>query len=452
MSRVDVTPETVGNAARNFAIGQKDLVDAWMRLQGALDANAGMAGNDNAATVFNHTYQPAVGTAWKVFRQAIVVLGGTSLGLTHTANNHIKADHHSRADRPAEAPNVLGPNGIYPDMSMASPRSAIGPAYLGDFGVNGIMAKLLVGYWPAANPGKLEGAAKAWHDAASEINKIAGWLNWTINGLADENKGHDFAAIQGYWARIYKSGDTHSLLVALQRLCTGLGDACSEYADTTGDTEWKIDLAVDEQEVILAISFGTEAIVAQLARVVDPIVEVGVATVGRVTGAAITDEIVAGAEAAAAGTPKIEPIEAQFDTTAGRAIEDEMAAAEQETFANSDLAKATTNGQQRGLAYEAYLRQKLGGADSFSNGGREFDGQYSTEGGKATWYEAKSGQALDNIASDPAKLERFKSTTGEQAALARRSNVDYEVISENPIPETLKSWLDKKGIPYRVIS
>ena len=36
------------------------------------------------------------------------------------------------------------------------------------------------------------------------------------------------------------------------------------------------------------------------------------------TAATLTDELVAGAEAVAAGTPKIEPVEAQFEKTAGQ--------------------------------------------------------------------------------------------------------------------------------------
>ena len=223
MSGVDVTPETVANAARNFAVGQKDLVDAWMRLQGELSANAGMAGDDDAATAFDRRYEPALRAAWEAFRRAVVVVGGTSLGLTHTANNHLKADHHSRADRPVDGPGLLGPNEVYPDTSMSLPPSAIGPAYRGGWGVNGTLGELLVGYWRAANPGKLESAAKAWDAAATEVGKVAGWLDWTIIGLTDTNDGKDLAAIQGYWSKIYKSGDSHSLLVALQRLCAALG-------------------------------------------------------------------------------------------------------------------------------------------------------------------------------------------------------------------------------------
>lgn len=65
-------------------------------------------------------------------------------------------------------------------------------------------------------------------------------------------------------------------------------------------------------------------ILAKLSAIFDRIAAAGVAAVGREVGAAITDDIVAEAESAAAGTPKIEPIEADFEATAGKAIADEV--------------------------------------------------------------------------------------------------------------------------------
>ncbi|WP_345367541.1 hypothetical protein [Actinoallomurus liliacearum] len=451
-SRVEVTPDMVAGAAKNFAVGQRDIVDAWMRLQGALEANHGMAGDDKAAHAFDAKYAPAVQAVWKGFRQAIVVLGGTSLGLTQTANNHLSADHRSRADGRHAPIGLLGPNQVYPDMSMTVSASAIGPAATGPYlGANKVLAKLLAGYWPAAQPNNLESAAGAWRNAASEVIKVADWLDWCMGRLTDSTSARDFAAMQKYWTKVHRPGDGHSLLGGLAKLCDALGDACEGFAGVTWSVQNKVNLIVSAQEVLVILTAGTEEIIARLTAVLDRMAAAGVAAVSRVTGRTITAETVAGLEAATAGTPKIEPVEAQFEATAGKALADEMGATDSGTFANSDLAKAASNGQERGLAYEAYLQQKFTGGDPFSSGGRQFDGVYSSPENGVTWYEAKSGRALEDLTGNPDKFSRFKSNAGQQAAIARKEGVHFEIVSENPIPESVKSWLDKKGIPYRVV-
>ncbi|WP_460355875.1 WXG100-like domain-containing protein [Actinoallomurus acanthiterrae] len=323
--RVDVSPAMVDGAAKNFAVGQHDLVDTWMRLLGGLDGNHGMAGNDKAANVFNAKYAPAVQAAWKAFRQAIVVIGGASLGLTQTANNHLAADHHSRADASGGASALLGPNEVYPDMSLAQPQSAIGPAATGPYlGANRLLATLLVGCWPAAHPNNLENAAGKWYAAANEVNKIAEWLNWSIGQLADSSKTQDFAAIQRYWHKVYQAGDGHSLLGGLIKLCNALGDACDRYANVTWATQNKINLIVSSQEVLVLLSAGSEGVITRLRGVFNRIAAAGASAVGREVGAAVTEGVVAEAVAAAAETPKIEPIAADFEATAGKAITDEI--------------------------------------------------------------------------------------------------------------------------------
>ncbi|WP_345434490.1 hypothetical protein [Actinoallomurus vinaceus] len=323
--RVDVSPAMVDGAAKNFAVGQHDLIDTWMRLLGGLDGNHGMAGNDKAANIFNAKYAPAVQAAWKAFRQAIVVIGGASLGLTQTANNHLAADHRSRADASGGASALLGPNEVYPDMSLAEPQSAIGPAATGPYlGANRILATLLVGYWPAAHPNNLENAAGKWYAAANEVNKVAEWLNWSIGQLADSSKTRDFAAIQRYWHKVYQAGDGHSLLGGLIKLCNALGDACDRYANVTWATQNKINLIVSSQEVLVLLSAGSEGVITRLRGVFNRIAAGGAAAVGREVGAAVTEDVVAEAVAAAAETPKIEPIAADFEATAGKAVADEI--------------------------------------------------------------------------------------------------------------------------------
>lgn len=56
---------------------------------------AGNPGKDEAAAKFTAAYTPAAQAAWRGFAVLHKSIGDMSRGLTQTANNHSKADHHS---------------------------------------------------------------------------------------------------------------------------------------------------------------------------------------------------------------------------------------------------------------------------------------------------------------------------------------------------------------------
>jgi hypothetical protein len=324
-ARILVTPEQMNTAAKNFAVGQHDLADAWMRLAGALEGAAGMAGGDKAAHAFAARYEAATAVAWKAFDKAIVVLGGTSLGLTQTVNNHIKADHHARADHPTSAPELYPRQQVYPNMSMASAPSVIGPGDFGPLGgIGGHFNALVTKYWPQAHIGKLSAAAAAWRAAAGEVQKVASWLDWTIGTLSDTNDGPDFAAIDGYWRKIYRPGDPHTILTGLYRICTTLADACDRFATITDKARTKV-----IEKAILA-----EAEIALTITVVGKALKVALAGIARVTLVAVdaiatrflAEETIAAVDAAADAAPAIEAVEADFEQTAAKAIDEELEA------------------------------------------------------------------------------------------------------------------------------
>ena len=127
-SRVDITPETVDRAAANFATGQQDLIKAYTALSQKLSGHsAGMAGFDKAAHQFAGFYDPAAKAAFQAFHKAIEALGGTSLGLTHTINNHLAADHHSRADGLGGSPPRYSVHPVTQNFAVAAaPPSVVG--------------------------------------------------------------------------------------------------------------------------------------------------------------------------------------------------------------------------------------------------------------------------------------------------------------------------------------
>ncbi|WAI47138.1 RHS repeat-associated core domain-containing protein [Pseudomonas triclosanedens] len=101
-----------------------------------------------------------------------------------------------------------------------------------------------------------------------------------------------------------------------------------------------------------------------------------------------------------------------------------------------------------GKEFEAYLHETLGGTGSFYYKGREFDGAYGKD--NKIWYEAKSGRYWqDYAAENTAGLTKFKSDIGAHKRIANDAGATYEVHSNTPIPQHIKDWLTKKGIPFR---
>ncbi|MCE4073615.1 MULTISPECIES: hemagglutinin repeat-containing protein, partial [Pseudomonas] len=101
-----------------------------------------------------------------------------------------------------------------------------------------------------------------------------------------------------------------------------------------------------------------------------------------------------------------------------------------------------------GKAFEEYLHGALGGQGSFTAKGREFDGAYGE--GNSIWYEAKSGRYWEDHAAEGTRgFEKFKSDIGAHNRIATEQGASYEVHSNTPIPQHVKDWLSKKGIPFK---
>lgn len=73
---------------------------------------------------------------------------------------------------------------------------------------------------------------------------------------------------------------------------------------------------------------------------------------------------------------------------------------------------------------------------------------YST---KNRWWEAKSGQFWKMLEDNPKELSRFKDAMGQRKRIAADNGASYELFSNTPIPDSIKEWLTKKGIPFTEI-
>ncbi|SET91941.1 RHS repeat domain-containing protein [Lacrimispora sphenoides] len=99
-----------------------------------------------------------------------------------------------------------------------------------------------------------------------------------------------------------------------------------------------------------------------------------------------------------------------------------------------------------GKDFEDFLTKKIGGYGSFSIGGRDFDGGLGNR-----WWEAKSGQYWNMLESNPNNVLKFKSDMGDRLKIAIDNGATYELFSNTSIPQTIKDWLTKKGIPFTEI-
>ena len=130
---------------------------------------------------------------------------------------------------------------------------------------------------------------------------------------------------------------------------------------------------------------------------------------------------------------------------AGKGLEGAAKGAES---AAEDAGKVVESGKTspKGLIghdFEDYLTKNIGGDGSFSVGGRDFDGGIGNR-----WWEAKSGNYWNMLESNPNKLAKFKSDMGARLRIATENGATYELFSNTPIPNSIKQWLDKKGIAY----
>ena len=102
-----------------------------------------------------------------------------------------------------------------------------------------------------------------------------------------------------------------------------------------------------------------------------------------------------------------------------------------------------------GHDFEAYLHQTIGGESQYIKGstaGRDFDGVFGTR-----WYEAKSGNYWNKLLQDKSIERKFKQKMAEGLKIAQEHGATYELFSNTPIPDSIKEWLTKKGIPFTEI-
>ncbi|MCF3964382.1 WXG100-like domain-containing protein [Streptomyces fuscigenes] len=464
---IDLYPGDLDSVAGKFAAGQTRLDTIASTLNAALRDAGGMAGNDEYGQKFGHAYDPAATSLFTALSAAVRAIGQSSEALVATANNYLRADHHSRPGKGKGAPKLYGPPAVVTDVMYPDPTSAIGS---GHSSVPSVIAK----YWPNGHQDRLRDAASAYRSASQALGALGGSLHGQVQSLTDNNSDDSVHAMAAFWAKVWQDGGGMSKapLSAAHHACDQLAKACDAFAhaidEAHSSTEHKLagaGILVGVTTVIGVLltpitlggsDAGAGALDAAEAGAILGGVEVAAEEAVADIGASVIADVGADLDAAAAAVPEIETVDAAA-TEVDETLEEELAETagrDGDTFKwepeDDDLSPGR-KAQLRGDAYEKYVQERVGGKEPFSHGGRQFDGAYEGEGGEETWYEAKSGKYWDTVNDDPSKLANFKSKLGDARRIATENGKSFEVVSENPIPENIKAWLLKKGYTWRIV-
>ncbi|WP_329456341.1 WXG100-like domain-containing protein [Streptomyces sp. NBC_01497] len=222
---IDLYPDDLNAVAGKFATGQNDLDTAASALNAALQSAAGMAGNDDYGHNFARKYDPAAKALFHTLSAGIRAIGQASEALVTTANNYLKADHHSNAAKGKGAPKLYPWPLVVTDIMYPDPASAVGP---GHSSVPSVIAK----YWPNGHQDKLRDAATAYRTASTAIQGIGRSLHGQVQSLTDNNSDDSVRAMAGFWAKIWQDGGNtgKAPLSAAHDACDKLASACDKFA------------------------------------------------------------------------------------------------------------------------------------------------------------------------------------------------------------------------------
>lgn len=316
-----IDTELVSRSAKHVAAGQNRIGNSWTALSGKLDAARGMAGNpgkDEAAAKFAATYTPAAQAAWRGFAALHKSVGDMSRGLTQTANNHSKADHHSViggrfsvAPRQPESflDSVLGFE-VSGSLNVQGPALATGSgkeaphSLLGT--VTGIELINISDYWPTADSAALGTAAAAWRSAQDTLVEIRAQLVAEVNTVTTQGDAPDLDAFGGYWGRLYSGNAATTLFAGLPQLCSGISRACTEYAEAALQAQLNVSSAAGNPIAVIAEAAALRAAMAAAAGRLLQIV--GAISVGALAGHVVTSVITG-----ATNAPNLRILEAETE-------------------------------------------------------------------------------------------------------------------------------------------
>jgi hypothetical protein len=476
---IDVTPSDLNAAATTFAGGQNRLDSIATTLGSALRDAAGMAGDDRYGKQFAKGYDPAAKALFHTISAAVRAIGQSAEGLVRTANNYLKADHHSNPHAGKGAPKLFGRPSVVDDIMYPDPPTAVG-------GGSNHWPPPLHKYWVNGHQDKLRDAAAAFRTAAGDINTLGVTLHLQVQEITDVNTSGAVTAMAAFWARIWQDGDPggRAPLSTAHLACTKLATVCEQFAHAIDKAHSEFEHKMSEAGIAMGITTtigilgsiftfggsdaGAAALdageAAALFAAVDEIMDAAMVDYAT-EGMAELETVLA---SAAEEVPEVEAVDAET-TEVTQALDREMAEAEArgggsggkgggggggrtppEEESPEEEPSGGRKAQERGRKYEKHLVDRLGGRDEFSEGGRQFDGAFEEDGAEC-WYEAKSGDYWELAQRNAKVMEKFRSNLGDARRIAMANGKRFCLISQNPIPQDIMEWLTKKGFSWKII-
>ncbi|UZJ29833.1 hypothetical protein [Streptomyces endophytica] len=195
-----ITPDDLHKVSLRFAYGQELLDSAASQLNASLQNAGGMAGDDEYAKQFAKKYDSAARALFTALSAAVRAVGQASTCLVVTANNYLKADHHSNAKTGGGGPKQYSLPPVFTDVIYPDPESAVGP------GDHPFAHTPLDDYWPSGHQDKLRAAANAYRLASQGLDRISRDLHLYVKALTDNNSSESVHGMATFWANIWQDG------------------------------------------------------------------------------------------------------------------------------------------------------------------------------------------------------------------------------------------------------
>lgn len=212
-----VAPSAILTASAGFTDIHNWAQNIRDGLIGSCDTYGGMAGDDDAGSVFAPLYDKAADAVVNGFSRVVAQLGRTANGLFGTAQTYVSAD--------ADIASRFGKGYSLPsqgeeceeDSKIVTLPSARGYA---SWPVSHIIAR----FWPQGNPAKLQQAAGDWRRAASLIADVAAYGQDETIKVTAACQSSAIDAFEANWAR------TQQTITGIADAATQISSACSVYA------------------------------------------------------------------------------------------------------------------------------------------------------------------------------------------------------------------------------
>lgn len=441
---IDLHPEDLHRVALKFAKGQDRLDSISSNLNTALQNTGGMAGNDAYGHKFGERYDPAASALFRTLSGAVRAIGQHSTGLVTTANNYLKADHHSNAKAGKGGPEQYPAPPVFSDIMYPDAASAIGP---GHTDVPDVIAK----YWPNGHQDELRSAAAAYRTAATQIDNLGNDLHQQVRSITDNSDDDSIDAMADFWAQIWQGGHRagKAPLSAAKHACDELAKACDSFAHAIDEAHSETESNLAEAGIAITVTTivgvlltpftggGSDAGAAALDSAEAAAILGGVEVALDDSIAAIGTDMIADLEAylqaAADGVPEFEAVDAET-TEVGQVLERELA----ETEAREPAGVGGRGGGRGG------------------SGGRGSNEAPPPEGGLTPIEDLSADEILENNGAALGK------NTGRKMAVRTRSQEDLEKIWEKltdgapkPAPGEKTTFYirpDGTRVQYRTVS